>query len=75
MIVIEITNQLSHLPKGLRGTTTFHSFHFPWPQAQRAADESFARRQSAGVNPAHRSVVLAMQPGSHGTQLDLKLWP
>eukprot|EP00435_Cladocopium_sp_Y103_P021007 s1824_g5.t1 len=31
--------------------------------AQRAADESFERRQSAGVNPAHRSVVLAMQPG------------
>lgn len=31
--------------------------------AHRAADESFERRQSAGVNPAHRSVVLAMQPG------------
>jgi hypothetical protein len=72
MIVIEISNQLSYLPKGLIGTTTFH---FPWPQAQRAADESFERRQSAGVNPAHRSVVLAMQPGSHGTHLDLKLWP
>lgn len=31
--------------------------------AHRAANESFERRQSAGVNPAHRSVVLAMQPG------------
>ena len=39
---------------------------FEATEARRAADETFTMRASAGVNPAHRNVVLAMQPGSLG---------
>lgn len=44
--------------------TKFSSFSAT--EARRAADETFTMRASAGVNPAHRNVVLAMQPGSLG---------
>lgn len=43
-------------------------------EAQRAAEETFEKRGSAGVNPAHRSAVLAMHPGKPGGVVACGWW-